>query len=75
MHEGALPLSQQILLDIFVPPAGALVWWLMSRGWATAVQGSEVSETTRKRQWRLALVLLVVVYILMFGITIYGQFR
>ena len=30
MHAGALPLSQQILLDIFFPPVGALMWWLMS---------------------------------------------
>jgi len=75
MHEGALPLSQQILLDIFVPPAGTLVWWLMSRVWASAVQGGEVSQTTRKRQKRLAVGLLVAVYVLMFGITIYGQFR
>jgi hypothetical protein len=74
IHEGALPLSQQILLDVFVPPIGTLVWWLMSRGWATAVQGGEVSETTRKRQKKIALALLIIVYVLGFGITIYGQF-
>ena len=74
MHEGALPLSQQILLDVFVPPVGTLVWWLMSRGWATVVQGGEVSETTRKRQRKIALALLIMAYVLMFSITIYGQF-
>jgi len=74
MHEGALPLSQQILLDVFVPPVGTLVWWLMSRGWAIVVQGGEVSETTRKRQRKIALALLIMAYVLMFSITIYGQF-
>jgi len=74
MHEGALPLSQQILLDVFVPPVETLVWWLMSRGWATVVQGGEVSETTRKRQRKIALALLIMAYVLMFSITIYGQF-
>ncbi len=44
MHQGALPLSQQILLDIFVPPAGTLVWWLMSRVWASAIQGGEEAK-------------------------------
>ena len=73
MHKGALPLSQQILLDIVVPPAGTLVWWLMSRGWASAVQGGKVSEATRRRQRRTAIVVLVAVYALMFGITIYAQ--
>jgi len=73
IHEGALPISQQILLDIFVPPVGTLVWWLMSRVWATAVQGGEVSETTRKRQKKIALALLILVYVLMFSITIYGR--
>ncbi len=74
MHGGALPLAQQILLDLLVPPVGTLVWWRMSRRWATLVQGGVVSETTRKRQKKVALVLLAIVYVLMFSITIYGQF-
>lgn len=74
MHGGALPFCQQLLLDVFIPPVGVLVWWLMSRAWAGAVQGGAVSETTRKRQKRGALVLLLAAYILMFGITIYAHF-
>jgi hypothetical protein len=72
MHQGALPFSEQLLLDVFIPPAGAILWWLMSRAWATAVQGGPVTETTRKRQKKEALVLLFIAYVLMFGITIYA---
>lgn len=74
MRHGALPLYEQILLDVFVPPIGTAVWWLMSRGWATTVQGSHVSETTKRRQKIESVIILVAVYILMFGITIYGYF-
>jgi len=73
MHQGALPLYEQLLFDVFIPPAGAILWWLMSRAWASAVQGGSVSETTRKRQKKEALVLLVAAYVLMFGITIYAR--
>lgn len=73
MHEGALPLFQQVLLDVFVPPAGTLVWWLMSRALASAVQGGAASDATRKRQRKSALVLLLAAYVLMFGITIYAR--
>ena len=73
MHQGALPLSQQLALDIIIPPAGSLLGWLMSRAWASVVQGRAASETTRKRQKKEALVLLIAVYVLMFGITIYAR--
>jgi hypothetical protein len=69
---GALPVWQQILLDLFVPPIGAVVWWLCSRGWALTIQGSAVSEQTRKREKRGAIILLAIAYLLMFGITIYA---
>jgi len=74
MHQGALPLSDQLLFDVLIPPAGTVVWWLMSRAWASAVQGGKVSETTRKRQRKEAIVLLLAAYILMFSVTIYARF-
>ena len=74
MRAGALPISEQLLLDVFVPPIGAAVWWLMSRGLAGALQGGNTSATTKKRQKWEFWIILAVAYLLMFGITIYGQF-
>lgn len=74
MRAGALPLSEQILLDVFVPPVGAVVWWLMSRGLAAGIQGGKASSTTKTRQKWEFWIILALAYLLMFGITIYGQF-
>ena len=72
MRTGALPLGQIIALDLFIPPIGTCIWWLMSRGWAGFVQGGSVSENTKKRQkWEFWSILLAA-YLLMFGITIYA---
>jgi hypothetical protein len=46
----ALPLAEQFLLDPVAAPVAACVWWLFSRGWAACVQGSQVSDRTKKRQ-------------------------
>jgi hypothetical protein len=75
MAQGGLSLPQQIALDLFVPPLGTLVWLLMARGWATIVQGGAVTETTRRRQRTQLWIVLVAAYVLMFGITIYGQLQ
>jgi len=68
----AAPLSEQILYDIILPPVGAAIWWLMSRGWAGSVQGGSVSDTTKQRQKTEFIVILIATYVLMFSITIYG---
>ena len=67
-----LPLIQQILLDVVVPPIGATFVWLRARGWATTVQGGSVSEKTKRRQKIEFWLLLFAAYVLMFGITLYG---
>jgi hypothetical protein len=72
MRPGSLPIGQMIALDIVGPPIGTCIWWLIARGWAGAVQGQSVSRTTRKRQKWEFWVILVVAYLLMFGITLYG---
>ncbi len=74
LRHAALPLYQQILSDIFIPPVGTVLWWLMSRGWALTVQGGTVSEMTKRRQKVEFVVVLIGVYLLMFSITIYGYF-
>ena len=72
-HPGALPIWKQLLLDIFMPPIGTGIWLLASRGWAKAVQGGAVSDQTHTRQRRLAAIVLVFSYVVMFGITIYAS--
>lgn len=54
---------QSIALLLFFPPLGALVWWLLSRGWALTAQGDQVRDQTRKRQKWLFWILLVAAYI------------
>jgi len=74
MRPGALPMFDQVLLDLFVPPVGSCVWWLMSRGWATSVQGDAVSDDTKKRQRTEFWAVLCVAYFIMISITVYGYF-
>lgn len=72
---GALPMWKQLVLDIIMPPVGTGIWVLASRSWAKAVQGGAVSQQTHRRQKRLAVILLMFSYVLMFGVTIYGSLR
>jgi len=67
----ALPLWQQIALDLVAPPILAILWWLQSRGWAGLVQGGETSETTKHRQSRGFWIVLGGIYLIMFGATAY----
>jgi hypothetical protein len=56
-------MRQDIALLLLFSPVGACIWWLMSRGWAKAVQGGTVSEKTVKRQRVEFWGLLVAAYI------------
>ena len=68
---GALPLAQQIILDLVFPPVGATIWWLISTGWAMLMQGGRISERTKVWRRNLFWILLVGAYALMFGVTLY----
>ena len=70
----ALPMSQQILPDVISPPILAALWWSFSRGWANTVQGGEVSQRTKLRQKRGFWIVLIGLYLLMFGATVYFNF-
>jgi hypothetical protein len=37
---------EQILYDLILPPVATFIWWLMSRGWASAM-GINNSEAVR----------------------------
>lgn len=72
VRPGALPIYQQIFLDVFIPPIGAVLWRFMAGGWASTVQGGKVSEVTRRRQSYEFWVILCLGYAIAFGIAIYG---
>jgi hypothetical protein len=61
----------ELILDLIGPPIVAAIWWLMSRGWAFGVQGGEVSERTRTRQKRRFVAVLIVLYCVSFGTSLY----
>ncbi len=61
-------LSREGLLFLLAfPPVGAILWWLMSRGWASTVQGGTINPSTRKRQQILFWVLMGAAYIVEFA--------
>jgi hypothetical protein len=68
MRPGALPIQQQILVDLIAPPMGAILWRFVTGGWAGA---QNASEETRRRKSTEFWVVLVLGYILMFGISLY----
>jgi hypothetical protein len=71
MSNQALPIYQQIILDISAPPVLAAIWWFQSRGSANIIQGGEPSERTKLRQSRGFWIVLGALYLLMFGATAY----
>ena len=72
MRPGALPISQIILLDLIAPPIAAILWQVMSRGWAGVVQLGQLSQETKRRQNLGFWAILGLGYFVMFGITIYA---
>jgi hypothetical protein len=68
MRPGALPIQQQILVDLVAPPVGAILWRWMTGGWSGG-QGRYASEGMRRRRSTEFWVVLLLGYALMFGIT------
>ena len=68
-----MPLLGQVVLDLVAPPIGASLWWLYSRGFAGLAYRGDVSETIKKRQNKLFFVVLALLYLVMFGVTLYGH--
>ena len=71
----ASPLWQQALFVLLAPLVMALLIRLISRGWANIVQGGKVSEKTVKRQRVEFWVVLCFMYVMLFGIFLYGHLR
>ncbi|HTW60772.1 MAG TPA: hypothetical protein VMD55_03130 [Terracidiphilus sp.] len=73
MRPGALPIQQQILVDLIAPPVGALLWRFVAGGWAEA-RARDGSEETRRRRSNEFWVILILGYFLMFGISLFTWF-
>jgi hypothetical protein len=72
MRPSAAPLGEQLAILILGPPVMAALIWLMSRGWAHTVQGEVVSDRTKHRQKMEFWIVLVVMYVLGFGMVLYA---
>jgi hypothetical protein len=75
MRTSALPLGEQLIIFLIGPPVMAVLWWLASRGFGTVAQGGEVSDRTKRRQRVEFWLLLLLMYLLGFGIFIYASLR
>lgn len=48
MRPSALPVYQQVLLDLLVPPIIAVLWGLMPNGWVRAIQRVDGSKSWKE---------------------------
>jgi hypothetical protein len=71
----ASPLWQQAVFFLLAAPIMALLIRLLSRGWATIVQGGNVSEKTIKRQRLEFWVVLIFMYAMLACIFGYAHLR
>ncbi len=74
MRPGAAPIGEQLAILIAGPPLMASLIWLMSRGWATSVQGGTVSEKTKRRQRLEFWIVLIAMYVIGFCMALYAWF-
>jgi len=70
----SLPLGQLIALDVFFPPVGAGLWWIMSRALAMAFQGGQIGEGSRRFINRGFWLLMFLGYFIAFGFTAFAYF-
>lgn len=75
MGSGGAPLAEQLSILILGPPVMAGLIWLLSRGWATGVQGGSASDQTKSRQRVEFWVVLVIMYVIGFGMALYAWLR
>lgn len=72
MRPSAAPLGEQLAILILGPPIMAGLMWLMSRGWASSIQGGTVSNRTRRRQKIEFWAVLIAMYLIGFGMALYA---
>jgi hypothetical protein len=74
MNNVALPLGQQLALDVMLPPVMAVLVWLLSRGGANVFEEGHPSQGSLSWLRRSFWIQLAFFYCLAFGITGYAYF-
>ena len=75
MSSNLTPLWEQIAIVLIGPPVMACAWWVLSRGWAKIVQGGMTSEKTKRRQKVEFWGLLIAMYAVTLGMTLYAWLK
>ncbi len=71
MDLGTYQISKQILVDLSAPPVIAGMFWFMARGWVVSTGSGDISTLTKQKlaiEFRIVLALL---YLAVFGETLY----
>jgi hypothetical protein len=75
MGSSLTPIWEQIAIVLIGPPVMACAWWILSRGWARIVQGGTTSEKTKRRQKVEFWGLLIAMYAVTLGMTLYANMK
>ena len=67
MDPGAYQISKQVLVNLGAPPVIAGIFWLMARGWVVSVGPGDVTTLTRQKLKIEFRIVLVVLYLVVFG--------
>lgn len=65
-------MSKQILVDLSAPPVISGIFWLLARGWVASIGSGEMTILTKQKlkiEFRIVLMLL---YLAVFGETVYS---
>ena len=64
----------KLLVDLVMPPIGAVLMWIGCTGWLNVVHGSEWTEGARKIRKLGTLIVFVLLLVGSVGITLYAHF-
>jgi len=66
--------ARQLLVDLLVPPIAAALMWVGGTAWLNVVYGGDLTEGAKKMRKVGTLVVLVLCWVMMFGIALYAHF-
>jgi hypothetical protein len=72
MDIGTYQVSRQILVDAGAPPVIASIFWLMARGWVASIGSGEITILTKQKLKIEFRIVLVFLYLAVFGETLYS---
>lgn len=66
--------AEKLLMDAALPPALAAFVWMAGTGWSAMLYSGNIPESAKRLGRVFTLVVLVVCWLAMFGITLYAHF-